>query len=267
MCKPANAGSKNGQPAPKDNHAPCAAPGRAAHRHAAGWTAWGFGGVLQRARGRQPKVLSIPIPCLGSALCGARQRTAGTSKESAMEYLLKGLFGEKSLTKVVGLYPDAQLAQAAAAKAQHLCGMVPGQVRLLGPQDAKNTHRNLFGRTMEPEQRGIFKTIFQAHAVTGLVGGIAGLLLFFWLMESGQPMVVSSPLLAAIALLGFGITFGLLLGGLIALRPDHIQLITAVRSALSHNRWALVLHPTNAQQTRAAKDFLAASGAEILSTL
>lgn len=184
-----------------------------------------------------------------------------------MEYLLKGLFGEKSLTKVVGLYPDAQLAQAAAAKAQHLCGMVPGQVRLLGPQDAKNTHRNLFGRTMEPEQRGIFKTIFQAHAVTGLVGGIAGLLLFFWLMESGQPMVVSSPLLAAIALLGFGITFGLLLGGLIALRPDHIQLITAVRSALRHNRWALVLHPTNAQQTRAAKDFLAASGAEILSTL
>ena len=184
-----------------------------------------------------------------------------------MEYLRKGLFGEKSLTKVVGLYPDAQRAQAAAAKVHHLHGMAPGQVRLLGPKDAKDTHRNLFDDTLEPEQRSTFSTIFKAHAVTGLVGGIAGLLLFFWLMDSAQPLVVSSPLWAAIALVGFGITFGLLLGGLIALRPDHIQLITTVRSALVHNRWALVLHPTTVEQTRAAKDFLAASGAEVLSTL
>lgn len=183
-----------------------------------------------------------------------------------MEHFPQGLLGEKSLTKVVGLYADAQHAQAAAAKAQYLYGIAPGQVRLLGPQDAKNTHRNLFDCSMEPEQRSIFKTLFQAHGVTALAGAMGGLLLFFWLMDSGQPMVLSSPWLAAMALIGFGIIFGLLLGGLIALRPDHIQLITTVRSALAHNRWALVLHPSNAEQTRTAKDFLAATGAEVLST-
>ncbi|WP_027995660.1 hypothetical protein [Simplicispira psychrophila] len=184
-----------------------------------------------------------------------------------MEYFLQGLLGEKSLTKVVGLYPNAQHAQAAAAKAHHLHGIAPAQVRLLGPKDAKNTQRDLFGHHMQPAQHGIVKTLFQAHAGATLAGGIGGLLLFFWLLNSGQPMVIGSPWLAAMALLGFGIAFGLLLGGLRALRPDHIKLITTVRSALANNRWALVLHPLNAEQTRTAKDFLVASGAEMLSTL
>jgi len=184
-----------------------------------------------------------------------------------MEYLLKGMFGEKSITKVVGLYPDAQRAQAAAAKARHLPGLTAGQVRLLGPQDARNARRDIFGTQLEPEQRGIFRTLLQTHAVTGLSGAVLGGLLYLWLLRSGQPMVASSPGLALLAIVGFATTFGLLLGGLIALRPDHIRLITAVRSALAGNRWAVVLHPTDAVQTQAAKDFLGASGAEVLSTL
>lgn len=184
-----------------------------------------------------------------------------------MEYLLKGLFGEKSITKVVGLYSDAGDAQAAATKALALPGMVAQQVRLLGPKDARMSRRDLFGRSLEPEQRGIFRTIFQAHAVTGLAGALLGLLLYAWLYRSGQPMLLSSPVQAFIAIVGFATTFGLLLGGLIALRPDHIKLINSVRSALAQNRWALILHPTDAQQTQAAKDLLAASGAQVLSTL
>ncbi len=184
-----------------------------------------------------------------------------------MEYLLKkGLFGEQSVTKVVGLYSDPDNARAAAARAQSLPGMAPGQVRLLGPEDAKVSHRDFFGRSLEPEQHGIFQTIFRAHAVTGVAGGVLGLLLFAWLYRSGQPMITSSPLLALIAIVGFATTFGLMFGGLIALRPDHVKLITSVRSALARGRWALVLHPTNADQTQAAKDLLTATSAEALST-
>ena len=56
-------------------------------------------------------------------------------------------------------------------------------------------------------------------------------------------MIASSPLLALIALVGFGTTFGLLAGGLLPMRPDHIRLITRVRSALRHDHWAVVAHP------------------------
>lgn len=184
-----------------------------------------------------------------------------------MEHLFKGLFGEKSLTKVVGLYRNAADAAVAADKAQRLPGMTASQIRILGPKDARNSRRELFGRSLEPEQQGILKTILRAHLVTGIVGAALGLLLYAWLLKSGQPMVVSTPWLAFLAIVGFSTTFGLLLGGLISLRPDHVKLITDVRSALSDNQWALILHPTNAEQATAARDLLAASGAEVLNTL
>lgn len=184
-----------------------------------------------------------------------------------MEYVLKGMFGEKSLTKVVGLFIDKTQADAAAADVMKTPGMVAGQTRVLGPQDAKMSHRELFGRSMEPEQHGIFKTMLITHGVTGLAGGVLGVLLFIWFYRNGQPMVVSSPMLAFIAMVGFGMTFGLILGGLLTIRPDHIWLISAVRSALKENRWAVVVHPTDAEQTVAAKETLRQSGAEVLKSL
>ena len=184
-----------------------------------------------------------------------------------MEYLLKGMFGEKSLTKVVGLFPDKNQAEAAAAQVLKAPGMVAGQARVLGPQDATFSHREVFGRTMEPEQRGIFKTLLMTHGITGVAGGVLGVLLFTWFYRTGQPMVASSPLLALIAIAGFATTFGLLLGGLISIRPDHVWLITAVRSALKENRWAVIVHPLDASQTEAAKNMLRQSGAELLKSL
>ena len=133
-----------------------------------------------------------------------------------MEHTLKGLFGEQSVTKVVGLYGTQNDAEAAAAQARALQGMLPTQVRLLGPQDAKVSHREFFGRTLEPEQRGIFRTLFKAHAITGGVGAVIGLLLYAWLYSTGQPMVASSPVVAFIVFLNFGTVFGLIVGGLIA---------------------------------------------------
>jgi hypothetical protein len=57
-----------------------------------------------------------------------------------------------------------------------------------------------------------------------------------------------------------------LLGGLIAIRPDHVWLITSVRRALRENRWAVIVHRTDATQTAAARQLLRDSGAEVLKT-
>jgi hypothetical protein len=51
---------------------------------------------------------------------------------------------------------------------------------------------------------------------------------------------------------------------LIAIRPDHVWLITAVRSALKKNQWAVVLPPLDASQTQAARDLLRERGAQRL---
>jgi hypothetical protein len=184
-----------------------------------------------------------------------------------MQHLLKGLFGEASLTKVAGLFPDRPLADAAAAQVLRAPGMAPAQVRILGPEDARMSRRDIFGRSLEPEQRGIFRTLFITHGITGVIGAIVGVLLFTGLYRSGQPMVASSPMLAFIAIVGFSTTFGLLLGGLIAIRPDHVWLITAVRSGLKQGKWAVIVHPVDTGQTAAARELLLKSGAEILKTL
>jgi hypothetical protein len=184
-----------------------------------------------------------------------------------MGYLLQGLFGERSLTKVVGLFAQKSEAESSMAQVLRLCGLQAGQVRLLGPHDAKAPHREWFSQALEPETHGMARTFFQTHVVGAMAGAAAGLGLFAWLYRAGHPMIASSPGLAFMALVGFGTTFGLLAGGLVSMRPDHIQLITRVRSALRHEHWAVVTHPITPEQTARVKALLHESAAEVVSTL
>ncbi|GAB2735518.1 hypothetical protein GCM10027019_13850 [Melaminivora jejuensis] len=184
-----------------------------------------------------------------------------------MDYLLQGMFGEKSLTKVVALFDDKASAEAMVGRVLRLPGMEPSQVRLLSQADLKTHRADLFGRKMEPEQSGIFHTAFRAHLVAGFAGFVLGLLLYAYWMNSGHVMVTSSPMLAFIAIVGFATTFGLLLGGLVTLRPDHVRVIAQVRSALRAGRWALVVHPTDSHQTEQAQELLEGSSARVMRTL
>lgn len=184
-----------------------------------------------------------------------------------MDYLLQGMFGERSLTKVAEVFNDRSDAQAVAARLQLLPGIAPGQVCLLGPEDAREDHAEHSGRALEPEQRGIFRTMIRTHVVTVFAGGVLSLLLYAWLLRTEHPLFTSSPLLAFIAVVGFCTTFGLLAGGLVTLRPDHVGLIAGVREALEQGRWAVVVHPTDAEQTRQARELLQDIGARVARTL
>lgn len=184
-----------------------------------------------------------------------------------MAYLLQGLFGERSLTKVAGLFAQKGQAESSMAEMMRLDGIRTGQVKLLGPRDARAPHRELFSYSIEPETQGIARTFYQTHVLGGMAGAAAGLALYVWFLRAGHPMIASSPLLAFIALVGFGTTFGLLAGGLLSMRPDHIRLITRVRSALRHDHWAVVAHPTTPEQTAKVKAVLHDRAAEVVSTL
>lgn len=184
-----------------------------------------------------------------------------------MAYLLQGLFGERSLTKVAGLFPQRGQAEASMAQVLSLGGLQAGQVRLLGPQDAKTARQEIFSRTLEPEPQGMARTFFQTHIVAGGLGGAIGLGLFMWFYNAGHPMIMSSPVVAFLALVGFGATFGMLGAGLLSIRPDHVRLITKVRSALRHNQWAVVAHPVDAEQTARVREVLEGQAAEVVTTL
>ena len=68
-------------------------------------------------------------------------------------------------------------------------------------------------------------------------------------------------------LLGFGITAGLFLGGLVALRPDHDRLVNATHDAMQEGRGTVVVHAFSSEQQQAAADFLSSRGGEVSKTL
>lgn len=186
-----------------------------------------------------------------------------------MDHLLQGMFGERSLAKVAGIFGDKPPAEALVGRLLRLPDMRPGQVRLLGPQDARASRRDLVGRKPEPEQSGIFRALLRSHLPAGLAGAVAGLLLYEWLLRSGQPAVAGNPLPAFMAIVGFTTVFGMLLsGGLVSLRPDRVRLISQVRSALRAGHWAVVVHPADSYQAQLATDLLEGSSpGKIVSTL
>ena len=184
-----------------------------------------------------------------------------------MAYLLQGFFGEKSLTKVVGIFGSEAAAKAAAVSLAKAATLAPDQVRTLSPKDDSGKRDKLLGRKMEPEERGIIRTLVRTHLAMGALGAAAGFALYAALRASGQPAILASPLPSMAVIVGFACVFGLLLGGLLSLRPDHVKLISDVREALTAGSWAVVAHPVNASQTQAAIDYFASTDARVLRSL
>ena len=177
------------------------------------------------------------------------------------------IFGERSLTKVAGIYATAQGAEDARLRILRGANWADGQVVLLTPADARISRRAVVARKMEPESRGIWRTILRAHLFTAVVGLAIGVGAWCLLWYSGNRLVGGSPGLSFIAFAFFGTVFGLMFGGLISLRPDHARLITVVRSALQSGQWAAVAHPFDAKQAEEAVELLQAGSQQVERTL
>lgn len=171
------------------------------------------------------------------------------------------LFGERSLTKVAGLFSRGTDARAAAEHVVSDARLPPTQVKVVGPGD------RAIERKLEPEQAGIFHTMIRAHVVLGSIGLLGGLLLGWVLILGGVGFAVASPYFTLGVVGVFGMIGGLLLGGLVTLRPDHTLLISKVEQAVDEGHWAVVVHPLNAEQEKRAVDELQHAGGEVVRAL
>lgn len=165
------------------------------------------------------------------------------------------IFGERSLTKVAGLFMNRSGAEDAVREVKRAAGLDDAQVTLVGPPDGAAPGSSAFSRKLEPEQAGIWRTLVRAHVVSGIAGAAAGILLYLGFIAAGNPSVASTPGMSFMVFVFFGGLFGLLVGGLLTARPDHILVIASVRRAIRKGRWAVVIHPvTQAQIDRAMSE-------------
>jgi hypothetical protein len=183
------------------------------------------------------------------------------------QYLMHTFFGERSLTKVAGVFAARAQAEQAVRRLIQASGLDRSQVEVLEPRDGEWSRADVLASKMEPEDRGIWGTIIRAHALAGVIGFLMGaaLCLLMWIM--GQPGVRASPGLALMAMAGFGATFGLLAGGVLSLRPDHGRVIALVRQYLKAGRWAVVAHPDSPEQAERAEHTLKDGSERVVRTL
>ncbi|WP_018506932.1 hypothetical protein [Thiobacillus thioparus] len=165
------------------------------------------------------------------------------------------IFGERSLTKVAGLFMNRSGAEDAAQQVKRTAGLDDAQVNLVGPPDGDAPGSPAFSSKLEPEQAGIWRTLVRAHVASGTAGIAVGVLLYLGFIVAGNPAVMSTPGMSLMAFVFFGGLLGLLVGGLLTVRPDHLLVITSVRRAIRKGRWAVVIHPvTQAQIDRAVNE-------------
>ncbi|MEO8365594.1 MAG: hypothetical protein ABI538_05240 [Pseudoxanthomonas sp.] len=169
--------------------------------------------------------------------------------------------GEVSNSKIAAVFDTTAAARAAAAAVAQALDLQPAQVQVITPDEPHADAK------LEPESRGIWRTIVVAHLRLCIVGAIVGALVFALMMWLGVLYIVQSPWAAGLVMTGFGALAGLMLGGLVALRPDHDRYIQATHDAMAERRTTVLVHAFSVEQKNAAADFMSARGGEVTRTL
>lgn len=128
-------------------------------------------------------------------------------------------------------------------------------------------HDYQWGKKVEPEGVGIWRTAIRSHVACGVIGLVAGLLIFACLYALGWTSVRTTPGMSLVAMAFFPTLLGLMVGGLLTVRPDHDAVIAPVREAAADGRWSVVVHPVTRRQRAAAIHMLTQTGAHVFSTL
>lgn len=169
--------------------------------------------------------------------------------------------GEVSNSKVAAVFASEASAREVAGRVRSTLQLSEAQVQVITPADRRPGHK------LEPETQGIFHTIVRAHVHFGFWGAVAGAVVFGLLWALGLPLIVNSAALAGAVMIAFGAVAGLMLGGLVSLRPDHDLYINTVIDALGEGRSAVVVHAFSKEQNAQAEALLKDASGEVVSTL
>ncbi|MEM5427838.1 riboflavin biosynthesis protein RibA [Cupriavidus oxalaticus] len=170
------------------------------------------------------------------------------------------LIGDEASTGIAALFDTKSAANNAAERVCYEAHLKRGQVRLVHPYEAQ------FGRKLEPDNDAIVRTVVRSHLMMGALGAVIGLAVVGILHRQEIDAVVQNAGPAAGAAIFIGIVLGMLLAGLVTARADRQLVITPVREAVQHGRWALLVHPSSSRQCDDAMRALRNTTTEVMRT-
>jgi hypothetical protein len=158
--------------------------------------------------------------------------------------------GERFDHKIAAVFASESEALDATERLRRNTRVRDAQIFILNPHDPHT------GKSLEPEDKGIRKTLVRSHIGLGLAGAVAGLLLFALLMAIGIAFVVNNAYTTALILLVFGAVAGMMLAGLLSLRPDHEAYLINAREALKEGKFVVAVHAASSEQQQEAEKIL-----------
>lgn len=167
---------------------------------------------------------------------------------------------EKHTGRVAAIYNNEAAAKGAKQKLIDN-GISPGTIKMVRPDDSN------ISKKIEPESHGIAKTIVKSHGWLGLIGMVVGILIATFLVSSGPEMTQSSPMFTYLVFIFFGLIFGMMLAGLISIRPDHDPLITKTVEASQEQSWTIVVQTDDRDDIDLVKQLLEDSAVSMSETL
>ncbi|ABC30114.1 hypothetical protein HCH_03360 [Hahella chejuensis KCTC 2396] len=152
------------------------------------------------------------------------------------------VIGETYPSKVAVVFDTKETADEAIDALVTEAGFSRQQIKLINPNDRQDVH---LGANLEPENKGILATMIRSHVVIG--GGIVllSILLAWLLVTAGPPATQSSPGMTFLGVCSLGLFLGLILGGAVALRPDHDLVIAKIRMGKDAGKWGVVVHTSH----------------------
>jgi hypothetical protein len=196
-------------------------------------------------------------------------RHAGLDFPRLAATLKQAIFGPRTVTRVAGLFDTRMGAERTARDLPGASGLRPDQVTVLSPLDAQADRR----AAQDPSagdsadgrgQPAIPVSVIRPHVAAGALGLLLGVLLYAVLMAAASPAMHVAPVLMLAVLAALGSLFGLMLGGLLALRPDESRVVARVRRGLDRGRWAVLAMPVDAGQTRRVVAAFARQGVRVV---
>jgi len=150
----------------------------------------------------------------------------------------------------MGTYATHDEARGNMTNLFDVAGLSEKQVKLIRPDDK---HRAV---KMEPDSRGIFRTMLSAHLWTGLIGFAVAACLAVLFVMFGPAWAAENPISTVLVFSWLGGLLAMLAGGLITLRPDKDPLTIAARDASHEGLWTVVAHCEDQDQQTAAGEQL-----------
>jgi hypothetical protein len=163
-------------------------------------------------------------------------------------------FGERSLTVVAAGFPDREAAETAASALLRDAPALQGEVTIIRPGDP------MADRKLEPENRGIWRTMIRSHILFGLAGALVGFVAAVIAITVPWAAAALSPLYTSLFMVVFGAFFGMIFAGLLTLRPDHAYVVEKVHEFSEQGLWSVVARPLNAVCSKAAYESLRHTG-------